>query len=483
MNAVRKAELIPYIPFDRASAVPFYVQIYNGFLAAIVSGRLRPGQRLPSSRALATELCVSRIPVLNAFDQLLHEGYLEGRVGSGTYVRARRVHLNASGTTSRTALDCAAVGRNGAGGSRAHGVGPFSNVPAFDGFPHKTWARLIRRHACRPSVDLFARGDPAGYAPLREAVGAYVSSARGVDCDAGQVLIVSGPQMGLRICALAFATAGSALCVEEPCRPSARAALDIPQNELIPVSVDGHGIDVCALERLGGDATAVYVTPDHQDPLGVAMTASRRQALLSWADEGRRWIVEGDYDSAFRYSTRPLGALQGIDTAERVIYVGTFSNVLFPDIRLGYLVVPRSLLSTFIRIRESLDGCSPTLYQRVLTDFLGGGHFARHVRRMQTLYSARRQVLVERLHEHLGDVVTLGTADAGLHVVAFLPDGVDDQNVVRKAAGVGLFPQALSTFYVTGRAPSGLLLGFGGANESTLETEVRTLGDVIRRML
>jgi GntR family transcriptional regulator/MocR family aminotransferase len=259
--------------------------------------------------------------------------------------------------------------------------------------------------------------------------------------------------------------------------------LDISETRLASVATDGEGIDVSALARLGEKAKVVYVTPAHQDPLGTTMTTIRRRALLSWADDTEGWILEGDYDSAFRYSRPVEGALQGVDRMGRVIYLGTFSNVLFPSIRLGYVVVPRGLMGRFTQIRENFDGYSPTLYQRVLTDFLREGHFARHLRRMQRLYAARREALLRALHQRAGDVLSVGSAEAGLHVVAFLRDGVDDTEVVKLAGDAGLFPEALSTFYATGSPRRGLILGFGGSDECTLASAVVTLGGLIRRMM
>jgi GntR family transcriptional regulator/MocR family aminotransferase len=477
--------VIPIIPFDRSSPVPFYLQIYEGVRAAITSGRLTPGQRLPSTRTLAEELNISRYPVFSAFDQLLQEGYLDGKVGSGTFVRynipdevsrpigARRPPLH---TESLPVSQPTATCESG----RASDTGPLAvSGPALDRFPSEIFGRLIRRHATAPP-ELMAYGEPAGYGPLREAIAEYLRTARAVDCDASQVLIVNGSQMGLMITALALTTAESAVCVEDPGYPGARHALGTTGATVIPVAVDKEGIDVAALARLDSPVSMVYVTPSHQYPLGMSMGLARRLELLRWATKANAWIIEDDYDSEFRYASRPVGSLQGMDSDSRVIYLGTFSKVLFPALRLGYVIVPRQLVDAFVRVRTKLDILSPTLSQLVVNDFLRDGQFARHLRRMRSVYMGRRDTLLEALEQDAADVLTIGNTDAGLHVVGLLRDGIDDHDVVRRAASLGMYPSALSSCYMGPGGRPGLLIGFGGSDEPVLRSAVRTLAKVIR---
>ncbi len=485
MKAAPTAGLTPYIPFDRASGIPFYTQIYEGYRTAILSGRLGPGQRLPSTRTLAAELRISRLPVLNAFEQLLHEGYLEGKVGSGTYVRdcipdevARPMRLPSPIPARPRRVLALAPGATRS--RRDDGSGTFKSLPALDHFPHETFARLIRRHAAQLSDDLLAYGDPAGYAPLREAIAAYLRTARAVDCDPEQVIIVSGSQLGLRVAAMALTTAESVACMEEPGYRGARQALAVYGKSVVPIPVDKEGIDVAALTRVGAQAKLVYVTPSHQYPLGVSLGVSRRLELLGWAERNNSWILEDDYDSEFRYSSRTLGALQGMDSNDRVIYLGTFSKVLFPALRLGYLVVPHELITRFVRTRETLDLCSPLLYQLVLADFLNEGHFARHLRRMRAVYLRRRDAVIAAVREHAVDVMTIDNTDAGLHLLTFLDDTIDDRALARRAAQHGLYPASLSALYAGTPSRSGLILGFGGSDEQTLAEGVRTLAGLIR---
>lgn len=484
----------PYIPFDSNSDSPFYKQIYEGYRTAILSGRLQPGQRLPSTRALALELKISRLPVIIAYEQLLHEGYLEGRIGAGTYVKDSIPDELASPLLARNPASQSAgfalpwrIKEPASPVSKTPGenelLGPFRvSLPALDQFPHKIWSRVASRHAKHLSIKHMAYADPAGHPPLREAIAQYLRTARAVHCEAGQILIVSGSQMGLQICAMALLTTRDTVCIEEPGYPGARDALRSTGASLVPVPLNEEGIDVSQIAVRGKNVRVVYVTPSHQYPLGLSMSASRRLELLAWAKQNQSWILEDDYDSEYRYASRPLGALQGMDNDSRVIYIGTFSKVLFPALRLGYMVVPPGLLNKFLQLRETLDIFSPTLYQLVLTDFLQEGHFARHLRRMRAIYLRRRNALVESLHTDLGEFLKPCNTDAGLHLSAFLPRGMDDLEVVRRAAQRGISASALSACYMGKRPKKGLILGFGGADERLIHTAAQTLCNVIERI-
>jgi GntR family transcriptional regulator / MocR family aminotransferase len=465
------------IPFDHASDAPFYRQIYDGYRAAILSGQLRPGERLPSTRALATELGISRLPAVYAFEQLLHEGYIEGRSGSGTFVKETI-------PDELTVPEDAPAAEPKAVTWPRHSVdlAPFRvSLPALDRFPLTLWSRLVARHAKKLTIETMAYGDPAGHGPLREAIADYLRTARAVRCDADQILIVSGSQMALQICAIALLPRGRSVCMEEPGYPGARDALQHGGARVVPVGIDGEGIDVEALAARGRDVRAVYVTPSHQYPLGVPMTASRRLALLEWARRSGSWILEDDYDSEYRYASRPLSALQGLDASERVIYIGTFSKVLFPALRIGYVVVPRPLVETFRRIRESLDIFQPSLEQLVVTEFLREGHFARHIRRMRALYHKRRDALLSALREYV-PMLEPYNSDAGLHLTTFLPDGMDDCKVVEEAARRGISATALSTCYTGPNPRHGLILGFGGASERRIRTAAKKLGELLEAL-
>ncbi|MGH7512559.1 MAG: PLP-dependent aminotransferase family protein [Gemmatimonadales bacterium] len=473
---------ILHLPVDRAAGVPLHRQIYEGYRRAILDGRIRAGQRVPSTRALAEDLGVSRLPVLAAYDQLLHEGYLVARPGSGTFVSDAVPDdlLRPPAPVSRP-RPVRAASRPAPRARDYGGLGPFRvSLPALDQFPHATWARMVARHAHALSHAQMAYSDPAGTTALRVAVADHLRTARGVRCEADQVLVVSGSQAALRITAAALLGPGDRVAMEEPGYPFARAALGANGAEVVPVRVDEEGVGVARLRRSERRVRAVYVTPSHQYPLGMSLTAARRFALLDWAARREAWVIEDDYDSEYRYVSRPLGALQGMDPNERVVYVGTFSKVLFPALRMGYLVVPPALWQRFMEVRTTFDLLSPTLYQLVLAEFLSEGHFARHLRRMRGVYARRRAALLAGLARHCGDRLTVHNADAGLHVAVLLADGLDDRDVVRRMATRGLTATALSPCYADrARARSGLLLGFGGFSERRLLEATRVLGEVL----
>ena len=494
MKQVQSPEMRALVAVDRASATPLHRQLYDGLRRAILGGLLRAGQRVPSTRTFALGLGVSRLTVLTAYDQLLHEGYLEARTGSGTFVRGAladdvlrpigrlpRGARTPRPTVAPRAPRTATVARE-AGGSKPFRVG----LPALDVFPRAEWARLVARRARGLSVAHMAYGDPAGIWSLRAAIAAHVRTSRAVHCEADHVLVVSGSQAALRLCAAVLLQAGDEVAMEEPGYPGARAALAAGGARTIPVRVDADGIEVSRLDAVSAAVRAVYVTPSHQYPLGVSMTAARRIALLDWARRRDAWIIEDDYDSEYRYVSRPLGALQGMafgthaGAAHRVIYIGTFSKVLFPALRVGYLVVPPALWERFVTAREVIDLFPPTLYQLALSDFLTEGHFARHLRRMRHLYLGRRDALLEGLQQHCDGMLAVENADAGLHVTTRLPAGVDDLALVAELGTRGLLATPLSPCYVSSARQPGLLLGFGGWREPALKRATRLLGEVLR---
>jgi GntR family transcriptional regulator/MocR family aminotransferase len=324
-----------------------------------------------------------------------------------------------------------------------------------------------------------AYGHPAGLGALRAAIAEHLRTTRAVRCEPEDVLVVSGSQAALRLCAAVLVSHGDRVAIEEPGYPGAHAALAAGGAALVPVPVDGEGLVVEAL-RAEDEVRAVYVTPAHQHPLGSSMSAARRLALLDWAERRGAWVLEDDYDSEYRYVSRPLAALQGMDAHGRVVYIGTFSKVLFPALRVGYLVVPPALRDAFAAARDALDIFPPTLYQLALADFLSEGHFARHLRRMRGVYLARREALLAGLARHCAGVLRVHNADAGLHAATLLPEGTDDVEVVARMAARGLTATALSTCYLGPARRPGLLLGFGGFDEAALASATRTLGGVLR---
>ncbi|HET9316041.1 MAG TPA: PLP-dependent aminotransferase family protein, partial [Vicinamibacteria bacterium] len=466
--------ILPPVSVDRASDVPLYRQVYDGYRDAIVLRRLRAGERVPSTRDLARELGISRIPVLTAFEQLLAEGYFEARVGAGTFVA--RVLPDDFHASARKP-DAAPAPRGPRRLARSAdpllrepepwlgGRGPFRlSQPAVEHFPVQPWSTLVSRHLRNPRASLLHYGDPKGHAPFREAVAAYLRTARGVRCEADQVLVVSGSQQALAIAARVLFEPGAPVWMEEPGYAGARDALTMAGARLVPVPVDRAGLEVSAGIAREPGARGAYVTPSHQYPLGVTMTAARRLQLLDWARRAGAWIVEDDYDSEYRYESLPIASLQGLDRDSRVVYVGTFSKVLFPALRLGYLAVPPDLVPRFTAVREAMDVCPPSLLQAVLADFIAEGHFGRHLRRMRLLYAQRRQALVDALARELPALEVMGDA-AGMHLVAALPDRARDREVAVRAAAQGLWTMPLSACYLGPSGRPGLVLGYGAPTE------------------
>ena len=489
------ATFLPPIVLNDGTKTPMYRQLYDWFRRAIIDGQMRPGQRVPSTRGLAAELKISRIPVLNAYEQLLAEGYFETFVGAGTCVArsipddtlsppAWKVRKGSQQIVEKSGPR--RMSRRGAALTRVpaqswlENLGAFRvSLPALDHFPIGVWSKLVARHSRRPPRGIMAYGDAMGYLPFREAIAEYLGASRGVRCESSQILVTTGSQQALQISAQVLLDPKDRVWMEEPGYPGARQAFLTAGAQLIPVRVDHDGANVAEIIRRGHGARAVYVTPSHQYPLGMTMSAARRMLLLNWAVRTGAWIIEDDYDSEYRFGSRPIASLQGLDTDERVIYIGTFSKVMFPALRLGYVVVPKDLVPAFSAARDAADIFSSTLYQAVLTDFIREGHFARHIRRMRMLYMDRRRALVNAIHTQMGDMFDVIGAEAGMHLVALLPPGTNDAAVSRKAAQRGISAMPLSSCYMKPPTKSGLILGYGGANTHQIHDGIRKLRAII----
>jgi GntR family transcriptional regulator/MocR family aminotransferase len=479
--------IAPVIAVDRKAAKPLHKQIYDGFLAAIVGGNIRPGQRVPSSRTLSVELGISRIPVLNAYAQLLAEGYFESRKGAGTFISeslpeslticeegAPPSAQAGSGPrrVARRALLLTKIER----GPWSGGWGAFSvHQPAFDRFPFPIWSSLITRHSKSPRLSAIHNTDPRGSESCREAICTYLRTARAVHCDPSQVMVVGGSQQALEISARVLLGDGSPVWFEEPGYRLARNVFQGAGCRLVPVPVDEDGMIVSAGIKLCPKARAVYVTPSHQYPLGSTMSASRRMQLLNWAQSAGSWIIEDDYDSEYRFESMPIASLQGLDRNARVIYVGTFSKVLFPSLRLGYMVIPADLVEHFISVRVAMDIFPPYLHQEAITDFIREGHFARHIRRMRLLYSERRTALVKSIREQFGSSLEIHGTQAGMHLAVTLPKGLSDREIATKAARNGLWLWPLSPSYLGEVPRQGFILGFGNTAVEEMSRAVSQL--------
>jgi len=485
--------ITPIVAVDRESEIPLHRQVYEEFRAAILRGDLHPGQRVPSSRELAIEVDISRFPVLHAFAQLLAEGYFESRVGSGTFVSSslpdQLMSVDGGGRLSKNRPSgLRPVSRRSQlyppykGGSTLRGWGAFGvHQPAFDQFPFQIWSSLVARHSRNPQVNVLHRIDPLGSARFREMICAYLRTARAVKCDTSQIMVVSGSQQALDITTRVLLDPGSAVWVEEPGYGLERTVLAASGCRLVPIPVDNEGMDIAKGIKRCPKARAAFVTPSHQYPLGSTLSATRRLHLLNWAQTSGAWIVEDDYDSEYRYETKPIASLQGMDANARVIYIGTFSKVLFPSLRIGYIVIPSDLVERFAAVRFAMDIFPPYLYQEVLADFMSMGHFGRHIRKMRYLYSERRTALVDCLHEEFGDMLQVNGADAGMHVAVTLPDGYLDREIALRAARERLWLWPLSQYYLGKKQRQGFVLGFGSTPIEQIPRAVRRLRSLLKK--
>jgi GntR family transcriptional regulator/MocR family aminotransferase len=483
--------ILPLIALDRKSPKALHLQIYDGYRQAIVEGNLRAGQWVPSTRVLAGELDVSRFPVLTAYSQLLAEGYFESRIGSGTVVSSSLPEqFMRSNTAGSGALPSVPGPRPLARRASApftplkpalvHGSGAFNvGEIAFDQFPHQIWSNLVSRRCRDLQAQSLRYGDPLGLLALREAIANYLRTARSVRCEAEQIIIVSGSQQGLYISGRVLLDPGSAVWVEEPAYRFGRDVFTQAGCRIIPVPVDKEGMDVAAGIRQCRKARAAIVTPSHQFPLGVTMSVNRRLQLLHWAQSTGAWIIEDDYDSEYRYDSSPIASLQGLDRNARVIYIGTFSKVLFPSLRLGYIVVPRDLIDPFVAARRLVDHSPPSFFQSVVADFIREGHFARHLRRMRTLYRKRRTTLLDSIDRELESMVKVLGNEAGMYVTVTLPNNIRDMEIARQAASQGLWLWPLSTSYIENATSNGFILGFGNTMEIDIPRAVRKLRNLL----
>jgi GntR family transcriptional regulator / MocR family aminotransferase len=482
------------IEIDRQQPLPIYLQICERFRTAIAAGHLRPGDRVPALRGLATQLSTARGTVELAYTILVDEGYLQMRGAAGTFVspslpaavmrpppgqdsRNRQGQLSNDVTGARGTSDDAS--RKGRAAPRQSAIAVAMSgeprplqpgQPALDAFPVKVWHRLLSQRARSTERAMLAYPDPAGYRPLREHIATYLGLSRGVTCLPDQVFVTGGYRATLELLLRSLARPDDRMWFEDPGYLFARGFLAETDMRLVPVPVDRDGIDVERGTQLAPEARFALVTASHQSPLGHTLSLARRMALLEWAEKTSGWIIEDDYDSEFRYVGRPLPALKSLDRRDRVIYCGTFSKVMFPGLRLAYAVVPEQAIERVGRVAHSMNAGSPTLMQATMADFISHGHFARHLKRMRTLYGERRTLLVRALERAFGPRLQVDLPPGGIQfAVRFAegpdgPDGpVDDVAVASRARDAGLAVLPLSIWYANGRTPRtprGLVVGF-----------------------
>ncbi len=475
---------------DRQSKTPLYLQLYQQLRSAILQGQFGQQRRLPPGRQLAERLGVARITVSQAYEQLVAEGFVVRRPGAGTFIaqqlpltqhdsfsprpfqpqlsswgaRVRQTAVAATAKPAKPAIDF------GFGRSFAHI------------FPYDIWRKLLARYLSTDDAMLSRYGSVAGFMPLREALADYLTRWRGVICTAEQVVIVNGAQQALDILARLLLEPADEVLVETPGYAEAATLFRLHGARLTAVPVDDEGFCVDKIPH-HSRARLAFVTPSNQFPHGGTLPLARRLALLQWAQTHDALLIEDDYDGELRYDGRPLAALQGLSADERVIYLGTFSKVLFPALRLSYVVLPSALVRPFVQAKQLIDRGAPTLTQAAVADFMLEGHFERHLRHLREAYGERRQVLVTALQAHLPDGVRYADEPAGLHVMLYLPEGVGETAVVAAAAeaGVGVYPAA--AYFMERPSPPAILLGFSGLSEAEIAEGVALLGGVIKALV
>jgi len=467
--------------------------LYTELRGAILDRRLKPGARMPSTRSLGMQYSLSRGTVVAAFDQLQAEGYTRTEVGSGTYVAsgvpdgflsATRKPADLALPRSKAALSKHAQQflKNVEVTPASHSIGKAfrSYEPAIDLFPVDLWARVASRVLRRAPRSLYGQGNAAGYQPLRRAVAEYVGASRGVHCSAEQIIITSGVQQALDLIGRFLLTASDQVWMEDPGYSGALHALRATSARIVPVPVDEDGLIVKAGRKLAPKAKLAYVTPANQFPMGVTMSADRRLELLRWAANANAWIIEDDYDAEYRYSGHPVAALQAIDNSGCVIYVGTFTKMLFNGLRLGFMILPERLVEAFTLARSFVDRHPATLEQAVLAEFITEGHFGHHLRRMRQNYADRIGVLKTAADKELDGVLDVVHAGAGIRTLGWLKTWKSDQDAAQKAQKLGLEVDSLSTFTMKYKQPPALMLGFASCNPAELRRGVSVLASALR---
>lgn len=491
MVKIAGGALLASITIDRESSKTISTQIYSAIRKMIFSGALHAGERLPSSRTLALELDVSRTTINNVFERLTEEGLIDSKTGAGSFVcPTLSTHLHKLPSPSSEML---AKRRDNLRLSRCieHAMDQFvariphekkaftTGTPAFDSFPLAQWSRLVSKHYRQKRDVVMGYGDPEGFFPLRRAIANHLRGNRGLSCEPEQIFIVSGAQQAFNLSCSVLLNPGDKVWFENPGAIGARNSLSAHGIDIFPVPIDSEGMQVEEGLRRAPYFRLAFVTPSHQQPMGVTMSLKRRIELLQAAEQSDAWILEDDYDGEFRYHRSPVPTLQSLDTTERVIYVGTFSKSLFPSLRLGYLVVPPILVDAFSKISGAFLQGAPASLQAVLADFMDEGHFAAHIRRMCKIYAARHDALIEAATQRLQGLLEVVPTETGFHTIGLLAAGFMETEVSMAAKERGISVSPIGRYCIEPIAMQGLVLGFSTIKAPEIKAGVETLAQVL----
>jgi GntR family transcriptional regulator/MocR family aminotransferase len=480
------------LKIDSRSKVSLSVQVYNLFRDLILSQRLRPGNRLPATRNLAIELGISRTIITQGFEQLIMEGYVVGKPGSGTYVAYEipdnLIAANLNGREkfqknppNHKSVELSIKDQVLVRNSEREEIIPFLNgTPAMDFFPYKIWFQVAKQEIKQLKKYHLGYEDASGYMPLRQEIANYLRLARAVKCEANQIIIVNGAQQGLNIAVQCLLSKRDLAWMEDPGYHGAKFAFSQNGVKICPVPIEQDGLNINYGIDKYGKAKLAYVTPSHQYPLGGTMSLTKRFQLLKWAAKNKMWILEDDYDSELRYNGRPLSSLQGLDNTGRVIYIGTFSKILFPGLRLAYLVLPNEeMVNKFKKVKAMVDRQSPILDQLLLTKFMKDGHFLRHIRKMRLLYSQRKDILCDLINDELGNYLEIVPTDAGMNLRVKFKNKIDIQIFRNECANHKLTVSIISDYTLKHFGENSFLLGFSAFSKYKLKEGVIKLKKVI----
>lgn len=473
------------IPISRRGG-PLFRQVYSGVRQAILGGVIGPGERLPSTRDLAEQLGLSRTVILLAYDHLLAEGFVIGRGGSGTFVSAGLSRNVAPGTRGLARVQLSRFGKIVSGSiATVNTPAPRPTIPRYNfiygrsdlaTFPFAVWRRLLLRQSRKASTKEFDYGSALGNMELRAAICAHLRRSRAVVCEPDEVIIVNGSQQALDLVVRVLVDPGDPVALEDPHYDGIREVLRAAGAQMRPVPVDREGLNPA---KLPDDARLVFVTPSHQFPTGVILSLERRLALLDWARRRNAVIVEDDYDGEFHYEGRPLESLQGLDREGRIVYIGTFSRTVFPSLRIGYVIAPRSLVPALTAAKWLCDFHSASLEQQTLADFIADGMYERHLRRLRKKNVARRAALLESIAKYLGDRVEVTGDGAGAQVVLWPRRKVVEEELIEAAAKKGVGIYGIAHCWLHRPARPGFVLGYAGLSEREIRDGIRLMGQIL----